>query len=478
MARPQTFVFYRPNPLDADRLMQLHFVAAADTALADFRQFLLLHWPDLSTAVHWQLIEIDDSLATSPFAVGDAKSILVWSSDDLLAPAGSVIAMVEVQAWDVHKAHLTGHLQPVSLWRDTTFTDLLRHLQIHDLCRTPCSIRQINQDHAWRRPLILWDAAFLRIFTVHNTANLRTLLEDPAGFNAINRRTIPTGFWQLAEVNAETNWPMHIPQVTVCAQQLQVALSLLSRSIYLLTGMRRLNELVITILTPVEREPQTRQFIHSVHRDPFGLYHDLAEHYHIQFEDSWKLVLVDLSYQPQQASSCDYVILLKQADYPPMGMVPVLILMDIQTAQQQAFLTRVRNVPYRFIGADLHHANLPAPFEEHCQLFVNGAFTPHNYMHILEPGAFIHVVRKTPDGVAQLQTTQSVIEDEGQVSHPPLKRVRQERAESSTNTMRSTSHAPPSPVGLDVALAWCLFVISSLLRKIPFSLRGLSLSFL
>ena len=32
-----------------------------------------------------------------------------------------------------------------------------------------------------------------------------------------------------------------------------------------------------------------------------------------------------------------YVILLKQADYPPMGMVPVLILMDTQTAQQQAF---------------------------------------------------------------------------------------------------------------------------------------------
>lgn len=131
---PRTFVFYRPNPNGLARPTQLPFVAAAQTSLEDVRQYLYQRWPDLPTSVHWQLIEIDDALLDSPQMQSGAKGILAWSSLDLLAPVGSIIAMVDIQVWDIQTAQLITNLQPRSLRRDTTSTALYGLLQIQDLC--------------------------------------------------------------------------------------------------------------------------------------------------------------------------------------------------------------------------------------------------------------------------------------------------------------------------------------------------------
>ncbi len=461
----QAFTFYRPNPHGLVRPSELHYEAMATTSLDDFRVFLLMHWPDLPASQHWQLLDFDDAWEQSPLFPSHSRAILVWSSNDLLAPQGSIIATVETQVWDLRNGHLIATIMPMALWRDTTMTDLMGHLQLRDSCtHSPCVLRQNGEDHPWRRPITLWDAAHIRIATMTQSSQVRTLLDRPADFDPVHPGSIPPAFWQKAGIAATTMWPEKLDQVINNAQQLQVSLSLQARSIHMLTGMHALDRPQVDVMLMVPDDPEAHAILHHAHRDPFGLLFDILDSYDMSPELIWKFVKVNEAYQPAGQIPRDYAILMQAPQFPRDGHVVILVFVDIQTTPSDFFL-RIRTVPRNFFGQDL--TDYAIDFSpQSCQLFVNGFAMAMNQMVNLDMGDFLHVIcsdEKEDMAINETGIMEHVMEDID-MAEPPPKRFREGHTTSTTmNTSNTTCQHPPP--GMDLCFVWSFIGIWALLCR-------------
>ncbi len=262
--------FYRADP---GGTLEFHLDLTVTTSLADIRQRLHQTWPDLPQAT-WQLVSLDDTWTSSPFAPPGAISFLVWVTSDLLTPDGSIIAMVESQKWNLATGAFEATYAPITLPSSVTLPQLMALLGLANWCRsTPCTARQNNLEMLWRRDTVLWDAAYIVVTTVTEPAHLRTILDTPAGSHPISRQTIPESFADLALLNARYAWPGLAQDVAYSAQAMQVSFSIQARSIYFLTGMHRLQQRELAVAELQAGPVFFRSYQHSAPRGPFGLYY-------------------------------------------------------------------------------------------------------------------------------------------------------------------------------------------------------------
>ena len=465
---PRSMIFYRPNPNNADRVLSLPFAAESTTTIADIRAFILRHWPDLPTSEHWQLMDVDDAWKLSPLAPDHTLGFLVWSSLDLLAPEGSILAIIEFQIWDARTGQMDTQLKPVALWKNSMFTELLEFLQLREHCEeSPCTVKQNGFEQPWRRRLVLWDSAYILISAVRNTASLRTIIDAPDGLNAIDSNTVPRWFWEAAETIASAMWPAKTAEITLDAQHLQVSLSLRARSIFMLTGMNRLHAPAVQIWRPAQEDINSYLVLHAARRDPFGLFYDIIAHYDIGMEAGWTLQKVDDSFRRSRSSLDDQVILLLAEQYPPARQVVCMIQVVAILQGLYTETLRIRTLPHDVHGRDLQNYARPLTVLDGCRLQANGRAFSLDAQLNLHAGDFLELRCFDEDDPSR-SALHIPVGDENPNPEHPAKKLRP--AFSSSETTGTTPYSTPPPPGLDLCLGWFIIVFTNLLARVGYSI--------
>ena len=334
-----------------------------------------------------------------------------------------------------------------------------------------------GQIHEWNSAVQVWTGDYLKLCMTQSSEHLRSIIGSPLTYGDFTAMDMPAQFSHQALQHAMEDHVQGADFVDIQAIQLQLALSWDARSIYLETRQFTLTDRAMALFTVTEEPTTYTSLLHNVHRDPFGLYHDLLSRHCISYHEQWKVFTI----HPSVSSSA------LQVDYPVVGLLaerdlerPLdqLVFTEVQTHGLPAFPPEWRLVllPPRMQGWDLlnYLGKLRICEEHHCTLMRNAR--PSRLQDPLQTlhGDFLqlHVHLGTS---MQHEITIRVPADDCQpdsISEEPSSATNRDTSTSNTYT---SGHPPSMPPGMSLQLLSWFFVgslINSRFRVVDWKRRS------
>ena len=498
LAGERNLLVFRSNPFDLMRPESHHIHMRPEDTIEDVEWQLTIQWPDLQQ-IDWEIVPIDSHVYSSLEVFQGDYCVLVWSSRDLFAMAGSGIILVEIQKWDIIGERVTTSLAPKTIWKDSSIPNFLETIAEARICANgPCPIFVDGNLVLSGDRLNLHDADFVVITQTKDIENTRVVVYDPRQQLLPLLEQTPTDFEERVRQMSEVRGFARSEDRALAAWRFSWAMTCYARRIYDTKNMKAIPVVDLYVFPCVHGNARFLQLAHAAHRDPFGLVYSLMEEGVVSADAEWQFMPVHTSILSSGLSGFGYVVgILEETGRGSAREAFILLERAIvsrkpphQTFRNYMTLWTYKDFELRDF-VQRHGMNAFCEIHD-CIAHVNGnRIAPGLHLDI-DDGAFIQLSIQLRLEQGEVRQEDQMVDDTEQSKgeEPEPKRPRQ-MSQMNASSSTPTSLAEHPPTGTTMLCVWLVWkgidiltrmsqharLSSAVVRSISCTVRGGSVRF-